>query len=245
MDTVFFTRKLWKSHLEYLEYEIHYRNQFRKKIFEICKQEGLEIYGSFLTGNFHLDIASKYSLSDIDAISKNILDKEKTSNFLSKKIRLETGICLPINIRTKKLALCKLNEEQSNFVSAIDTLLKILSSNSESIKQYQVSKFFLRTIYKHNFYTKNILLKSCENNLYIWNLIEVKTNGAFILPKTMIWLSDEFKSAKLYNEFNLILNIKSTNQLSEFWETNKYILKKYPSILSDLQNKINVRTNVI
>lgn len=176
--------------MEFSEYK-YTRSLLSSTVHETINNLNLTLYGSFLTGCFHLPISKDYSFSDIDLIADSRLsknDRTRIEKYIKAHIFSLFGINFRVSIRNERIHQDTLTDEVSYTDSFLETFIKLMERPlNRKHTHYQIAKLYLRIVHRHSYFTNGINFKhGVGTSEVLKKCCKIKTEGGFFTSQEVI-----------------------------------------------------------
>jgi hypothetical protein len=204
----------------------------------------VSIYGSFLTGNFHLSRISSISLSDIDITldgETDITNRQLLAlrEDIGHQILERTGISVRVSIRSGMPRFDRLTRQAKKQVALIEYMASMLQTNSRLYESYSLAKLALKLVEYSNYSAFT------DYNQRLASLWDFKKCGDISGIDSAISDSIELVRSICPNKYNRVMKFLASDAKQEIAEA--YFQKSVgdisivPDIASDLRSKIFYR----
>lgn len=229
--------------------ELGYREQLKDKITAICRRRNMIVYGSFCTGNFHFNIRSKETFSDLDLICEDPYSETEPES-IKTEVRENTGLDIHVSVRSNSKHVSSLPKAVSRNLSAVDTSLILYKEEkiTDEYFSYLVSKYILRTVYSDVYFNSNIaksmhLIPSLGDDPVFTAVSMNKLQGKVLSPKSIEAISQHkiIKSREIVDGLMVLCRTCSIADMEDYWKefidnANKCSLH---DLADDLSHKVS------
>ncbi len=231
------------------KYELECRATLSKDIKSICTRHGMVVYGSFFTGNFHLNTNANVTFSDLDLICESRFS-EHTSEIVQNEILDTTGLAISVSIRGNRKHIDSLPTNVSRHLATVDTTLTFYDNDqiTDEYFSYLISKFLLRTAYANIYFERNLVSsikasRVLNNDPMFIAITKNKLRGGILSAKCIDGILNNrlIQEREILNGLKTLCQTSSISDIHAYWtrfidSVNKYQLTE---LAYDISNKID------